>query len=195
MVAYAIAGRSDVDFRAEPLGEDDAGAPVYLRDIWPSSHEIQQTIASSISSEMFRKSYEGVFEGDARWRGMEVPAADRFEWDSTSTYVQNPPYFDDMSMSPRGIPTIRGARMLALLGDSITTDHISPAGAIKADSPAGHFLQGRQIPPREFNLLRLEARQPRDHDAGNLRQHPPAQPGRARHRGRCGPPISRPASA
>ena len=151
VVAYAIAGRSDADFRAEPLGEDDAGAPVYLRDIWPSSHEIQQTIASSISSEMFRKSYEGVFEGDARWRGMEVPAADRFEWDSTSTYVQNPPYFDDMSMSPRGIPTIRGARMLALLGDSITTDHISPAGAIKADSPAGHFLQGRQIPPREFN--------------------------------------------
>ena len=151
VVAYAIAGRSDVDFHAEPLGEDDAGAPVYLRDIWPSSHEIQQTIASSISSEMFRKSYEGVFEGDARWQGMEVPAADRFEWDSTSTYVQNPPYFDDMSMSPRGIPTIRGARMLALLGDSITTDHISPAGAIKADSPAGHFLQGRQIPPREFN--------------------------------------------
>ena len=151
VVAYAIAGRSDVDFHAEPLGEDDAGAPVYLRDIWPSSHEIQQTIASSISSEMFRRSYEGVFEGDTRWQGMEVPAADRFEWDSTSTYVQNPPYFDDMSMSPRGIPTIRGARMLALLGDSITTDHISPAGAIKADSPAGHFLQGRQIPPREFN--------------------------------------------
>ena len=151
VVAYAITGRSDVDFRDEPLGEDADGAPVYLRDIWPSSHEIQQTIASSISSEMFRKSYEGVFEGDARWQGMEVPAADRFEWDSTSTYVQNPPYFDDMSMSPRGIPAIRGARMLALLGDSITTDHISPAGAIKADSPAGHFLQGRQIPPREFN--------------------------------------------
>ena len=151
VVAYAIAGRSDVDFRNEPLGEDAHGAPVYLRDLWPSSHEIQETIASSISSEMFRKSYEGVFKGDARWRGMEVPAADRFEWDSTSTYVQNPPYFDDMSMSPRGIPVIRGARMLALLGDSITTDHISPAGAIKADSPAGHFLQGRQIPPREFN--------------------------------------------
>ena len=151
VVAYAIAGRSDVDFRNEPLGEDAHGAPVYLRDLWPSSHEIQETIASSISSEMFRKSYEGVFDGDARWRGMEVPAADRFEWDSTSTYVQNPPYFDDMSMSPRGIPAIRGARMLALLGDSITTDHISPAGAIKADSPAGHFLQGRQIPPREFN--------------------------------------------
>ena len=151
VVAYALSGRSDVDFHEEPLGEDADGAAVYLRDIWPSSREIQATIAASISSEMFRESYDGVFEGDERWRGMEVPAADRFEWDATSTYVQNPPYFDDMSMTPRGIPTIRGARMLALLGDSITTDHISPAGAIKADSPAGHFLQGRQIPPRQFN--------------------------------------------
>ena len=151
VVAYAIAGSSDVDFHAEPLGEDADGAPVYLRDIWPSGHEIQATIASSISSDMFRKSYDGVFDGDARWQGMDIPAADRFRWDSTSTYVQNPPYFDDMSMTPRGIPAIRGARMLALLGDSITTDHISPAGAIKPDSPAGRFLQGRQIPPREFN--------------------------------------------
>ena len=151
VVAYALAGRSDVDFHEEPLGEDAAGTPVYLRDIWPSSHEIQQTIASSISSEMFRASYEGVFEGDERWQGMELPAANRFQWDSTSTYVQNPPYFDSMSMTPRGIPVIHGARMLALLGDSITTDHISPAGAIKPDSPAGRFLVGRQIPPREFN--------------------------------------------
>ena len=151
VVAYAIAGRSDVDFHEEPLGEDADGAPVYLRDIWPSGHEIQETIASSISSEMFRASYDGVFDGDERWQGMDVPDADRFRWDSTSTYVRNPPYFDDMSMTPRGIPAIRGARPLAMLGDSITTDHISPAGAIKADSPAGHFLQGRQIPPREFN--------------------------------------------
>ena len=151
VVAYAIAGRSDVDFHEEPLGEDAGGAPVYLRDIWPSGHEIQETIASSISSEMFRASYDGVFDGDERWRGMDVPDADRFRWDATSTYVQNPPYFDDMSMTPRGIPAVRGARPLAMLGDSITTDHISPAGAIKADSPAGHFLQGRQIPPREFN--------------------------------------------
>ena len=151
VVAYAIAGRSDVDFHEEPIGEDAAGAPVYLRDVWPSGHEIQETIASSISSGMFRASYDRVFEGDERWQGMEVPAADRFQWDPASTYVRNPPYFDDMSMTPRGIPTIRGARMLALLGDSITTDHISPAGAIKPDSPAGRFLQGRQIPPREFN--------------------------------------------
>ena len=151
VVACAIAGRSDFDFHDEPLGEDAAGTPVYLRDLWPSGHEIQETIASSISSEMFRASYDRVFEGDERWQGMDVPAADRFQWDPTSTYVRNPPYFDDMSMTPRGIPAIRGARMLALLGDSITTDHISPAGAIKPDSPAGHFLRGRQIPPREFN--------------------------------------------
>ena len=151
VVAYALAGRSGIDFREEPLGEDADGAPVYLRDIWPSSREIQTAIAESISSEMFRRSYDNVFDGDVRWQGMDIPAADRFHWDATSTYVQNPPYFDGMSMNPRGIPAIRGARMLALLGDSITTDHISPAGAIKADSPAGHFLQGRQIPPREFN--------------------------------------------
>ena len=151
VVAYALAGRSGIDFREEPLGEDADGAPVYLRDIWPSSREIQTTIAESISSEMFRRSYDNVFDGDVRWQGMDIPAADRFHWDAASTYVQNPPYFDGMSMNPRGIPAIRGARMLALLGDSITTDHISPAGAIKADSPAGHFLQGRQIPPREFN--------------------------------------------
>ena len=151
VIAYAIAGRSDVDFHEEPLGEDADGAPVYLRDIWPSSREIQETIAASISSDMFRRSYDNVFEGDERWQGMDVPAADRFRWDSTSTYVQNPPYFDGMSMTPRGIPAIHGGRLLALLGDSITTDHISPAGAIKADSPAGRFLQGHQIPPREFN--------------------------------------------
>ena len=151
VVAYAIAGRSDIDFQNEPLGENADGKPVYLRDVWPSSHEIQETIAASISSEMFRANYKGVYEGDERWRGMDIPAADRFRWDSTSTYVQNPPYFDDMSMTPRGIPAIRGARMLALLGDSITTDHISPAGAIKPDSPAGSFLQDHQISPREFN--------------------------------------------
>ena len=151
VVAYAIAGRCDVDFYHEPLGEDANGTAVYLRDIWPSGHEIQETIASSISSEMFRASYEGVFDGDERWRSMEIAEADRFHWDMSSTYVRNPPYFDGMSMTPRGIPAIRGARMLALLGDSITTDHISPAGVIKPDSPAGRFLQERQVPPREFN--------------------------------------------
>ncbi len=151
VVAYAIAGRCDVDFYHEPLGEDANGTAVYLRDIWPSGHEIQETIASSISSEMFRASYEGVFDGDERWRSMEIAEADRFHWDTSSTYVRNPPYFDGMSMTPRGIPAIRGARMLALLGDSITTDHISPAGAINPDSPAGRFLQERQVPPREFN--------------------------------------------
>ena len=151
VVAYALAGRCDMDFSSEPLGEDAQGKPVFLRDIWPSGSEIQTTIAESISPDIFRAGYEGVFDGDERWQSMEIPPADRFRWDSTSTYIRNPPYFDEMSMTPRGIPSIRGARMLALLGDSITTDHISPAGAITQTSPAGQFLQERQVPPREFN--------------------------------------------
>ncbi|WP_025772078.1 aconitate hydratase AcnA [Thioalkalivibrio sp. HK1] len=151
VVAYALAGRCDMDFSSEPLGEDTQGNPVFLRDIWPSGSEIQTTIAESISPDIFRAGYEGVFDGDERWQSMETPEADRFRWDSTSTYINNPPYFDGMSMNPRGIPSIRKARMLALLGDSITTDHISPAGAITQESPAGRFLQERQVPPREFN--------------------------------------------
>ncbi len=151
VVAYALAGRCDMDFSNEPLGEDAQGEPVFLRDIWPSGSEIQTTIGASITPDIFRAGYEGVFDGDERWQSMETPPADRFKWDSTSTYVRNPPYFEGMTMTPRGIPSIRGARMLALLGDSITTDHISPAGAIKQDSPAGRFLQERQVPPREFN--------------------------------------------
>ncbi len=151
VVAYALAGRMDIDLQKEPLGTDKEGKDVYLKDIWPSSKEIQETVARSVDSKMFQHSYENVFEGDERWRGMEVPDANQFAWDSTSTYVQNPPYFDGMTMEPRGIPEIKGARVLALLGDSITTDHISPAGAIKSDSPAGEYLQERQVPPREFN--------------------------------------------
>ena len=151
VVAYALAGTMNTDLYKDPLGQDAEGNDVFLKDIWPSSREIQETIAGSIDFGMFQKSYENVFEGDERWQGMEVPDADRFHWDDTSTYVQHPPYFENMSMEPRGIPDIRGARALAILGDSITTDHISPAGAIKPDSPAGRYLQDRQVPPREFN--------------------------------------------
>ncbi|MDX1513477.1 MAG: aconitate hydratase AcnA [Gammaproteobacteria bacterium] len=151
VVAYALAGTMNTDLQNDPIGKDADGKDVFLKDIWPSAKEIQETIAKSIGSEMFRKSYENVFEGDQRWKGMDVPDADQFQWDSTSTYVQHPPYFEGITMEPRGIPEIRGARVLALLGDSITTDHISPAGAIKPDSPAGEYLQERQVPPREFN--------------------------------------------
>ncbi len=151
VVAYALAGTMDIDLRKEPLGTGKDGKDVFLKDIWPSSKEIQETIARSVTSGMFQSSYKNVFEGDKRWKSMKVPDADQFAWDSTSTYVQNPPYFEGMTMTPRGIPEIKGARVLALLGDSITTDHISPAGAIKSDSPAGVYLQDRQVPPREFN--------------------------------------------
>ncbi len=151
VVAYALAGTVDIDLQKEPLGTDKKGKDVYLKDIWPSSKEIQETIAKCVTSVMFQSSYKDVFEGDERWKGMEVPDANQFSWDSTSTYVQHPPYFQGMTMKPRGIPEIKGARVLALLGDSITTDHISPAGAIKPDSPAGEYLQERQVPPREFN--------------------------------------------
>ncbi len=151
VVAYALAGTVDIDLQKEPLGTDKKGNDVYLKDIWPSSREIQDTIAKCVTSGMFQSSYKNVFEGDERWKGMDVPDANQFAWDSTSTYVQHPPYFEGMTMTPRGIPEIKGARVLALLGDSITTDHISPAGAIKPDSPAGEYLQERQVPPREFN--------------------------------------------
>jgi len=140
-----------VDLYADPLGEDGDGNPVYLKDVWPASREIHDTIASSIDSAMFRSNYGNVFEGDEVWRGMEVPDGERYEWDPGSTYVQNPPYFEGMTMEPRGIPEIGGARPLALLGDSITTDHISPAGSIKLDSPAGEYLTARQVRQRDFN--------------------------------------------
>ncbi|MDX1528360.1 MAG: aconitate hydratase AcnA, partial [Gammaproteobacteria bacterium] len=151
VVAYALAGTVDIDLQSEPLGQGKGGKDVYLKDIWPSSKEIQETIAKSVTSGMFQSSYKNVFEGDKRWQGMDTPDANQFAWDATSTYVQNPPYFEGMTMEPRGIPEIKSARPLAVLGDSITTDHISPAGAIKPDSPAGEYLQERQVPPREFN--------------------------------------------
>ncbi len=151
VVAYAIAGRMDVDLQNEPLGNDAHGKPVYLKDIWPSTREVHDAIQGNIDSSMFRKSYDDVFKGDERWRRMAIPEGERYQWDMSSTYVQNPPYFEDMSMEPRGIPEIVGARPLALLGDSITTDHISPAGSIKEDSPAGRYLTEHQVRKADFN--------------------------------------------
>jgi aconitate hydratase len=151
VVAYALAGTTDIDLKAEPLGKDRDGKPVYLRDIWPSSADIQETMAASIDDRMFRSSYGSVYDGDERWRSMDTPEGDRFEWDPDSTYVRNPPFFDGMGMTPAPIEGIRGARVLALLGDSITTDHISPAGSIKADSPAGHYLVEHGVEPPDFN--------------------------------------------
>jgi aconitate hydratase len=150
VVAYALAGRMDVDLLNEPLGEGHDG-PVYLRDIWPSGEEVDAVIASSIDGDMFRRTYGDVFTGDDRWRGLDVPSGDLFAWDPQSTYVRQPPYFDGMPAEPGTVEDIRGARVLVSLGDSVTTDHISPAGAIRPDSPAGTYLVEHGVERREFN--------------------------------------------
>jgi aconitate hydratase len=150
-VAYALAGTMDVDILGEPLGQDEQGQDVYLRDIWPSELQIAQTIGEAVHSDMFRSSYADVFAGDERWNGLEVPSGERFAWDERSTYVRLPPYFQDMPPEPEPLTDVRGARVLALLGDSVTTDHISPAGAIKRDGPAGLYLQEQGVAPRDFN--------------------------------------------
>ncbi len=151
VVAYAIAGTVDVDLSREPIGQDAAGKAVHLRDIWPTAHEVQQFIAKSVNSAMFSKTYADVFHGDDRWRGIDVPASKTYAWDGRSTYIQDPPYFDGIGKRPPGLPAVRGARCLALFGDSITTDHISPAGAIRKDSPAGQYLQQHGVAPADFN--------------------------------------------
>ncbi|WP_421717432.1 aconitate hydratase AcnA [Algiphilus sp.] len=151
VVAYALAGTVDMDLNNDPIGENDKGEAVYLKDIWPSNHEIQDLINSSLDADMFKTSYSTVFNGDERWRGLEVPTGDLYQWSNDSTYVQNPPYFQGMSKDAPGLPEIKGARVLALLGDSVTTDHISPAGAIKKDSPAGKYLMENGVEPADFN--------------------------------------------
>jgi aconitate hydratase len=149
-VAYALIGRMDVDLLNEPLGQGSDGEEVYLKDIWPSSDEIKQTVEEAIRSDMFTKSYEDVFTGDERWRELDIPEGDRYEW-SDSTYVRQPPYFEDMDAEPKPPEPIEGARVLAVLGESVTTDHISPAGAIKKDSPAGQWLIDQGVDVRDFN--------------------------------------------
>jgi len=150
VVAYALAGRMDVDLLNEPLGDGHDG-PVYLRDIWPSGEEVDAVIASSIDGDMFRRTYGDVFTGDDRWRGLDVPSGDLFGWDQQSTYVRQPPYFDGMASEPGTVDDIHGARVLVALGDSVTTDHISPAGAIRPDSPAGKYLVEHGVERKGFN--------------------------------------------
>jgi aconitate hydratase A / 2-methylisocitrate dehydratase len=150
-VAYALVGTMDIDLVNDPLGEDADGNPVHLRDIWPTEHEIAETIEQAVQSDMFRKSYGKVFEGDERWNSLDIPEGDRYEWVDDSTYVRRPPYFEGMETDPAALQDVTGARVLALLGDSVTTDHISPAGSIKKDSPAGLYLQEHGVEPREFN--------------------------------------------
>ncbi len=151
VVAYALAGTMDLDLTTEPLGQDGEGIDVFLHDIWPSPQEIQATIEASVSAEMYTRDYADVFAGDERWKSLPTPEGDVFEWDDESTYVRRPPYFEGMSRQPSDVTDISGARILAVLGDSVTTDHISPAGAIKADSPAGAYLNEHGINKRDFN--------------------------------------------
>jgi aconitate hydratase len=150
VVAYALAGRMDIDINSEPLGEGSDGEAVYLRDIWPDAEEIKQVVGASVASEMFTRNYAEVFAGDENWNAVDVPQGDRYTWPD-STYVRRPSFFERMPADPPGVEPIVGARVLALLGDSITTDHISPAGAIKRDSPAGHWLMDHGVEPGEFN--------------------------------------------
>ncbi|MHB8240814.1 MAG: aconitate hydratase AcnA [Solirubrobacteraceae bacterium] len=150
-VAYALAGTMDLDIVRDPLGQDEQGNDVYLKDIWPSEHEVAETIGEAVRADMFRRSYGEVFEGDERWNGLQVPEGERFAWDDESTYVRLPPYFQGMPAEPGEVRDVDGARVLALLGDSVTTDHISPAGSIKRDGPAGAYLQEKGVAPRDFN--------------------------------------------
>ena len=151
VVAYALTGTMDHDFEKDPIGKDSAGADVYLKDIWPTPAEVQAVVDSAISSEMFSKDYASVFDGDNRWKSLDTPTGKVFEWDANSTYVRKPPYFEGMPKSPKSVTDIAGAKVLAILGDSVTTDHISPAGNIKADSPAGKYLSEHGVDRKDFN--------------------------------------------
>ena len=151
VVAYALAGRMDMDLTTESLGNDSAGKPVYLKDIWPTPQEIESTVRSSVSSSQYSKQYSEVFEGDAHWKSMPIPKGDIYKWDPKSTYIKMPPYFENMPKTPPALADIHCAKVLAILGDSVTTDHISPAGSIPVDSPAGKYLIAHGVKPHEFN--------------------------------------------
>jgi aconitate hydratase len=151
VVAFALAGRIDLDLRKDPIANDKQGKPVYLADIWPSRSEVDEAIKKSISSDMFRRSYGEVYHGDDRWRSLPVPKGETYAWDKDSTYIRRAPYFDGMTLKPTAVEEIKSARVLAVLGDSVTTDHISPAGAIKKDSPAGKYLIEHGVKPGDFN--------------------------------------------
>ena len=151
VVAYALAGSMDVDLYADALGNDPQGKPVYLKDIWPTPQEVQAVMNKSVRSEMFKKEYSQATEGDERWKAMPVPEGELFKWDSQSTYVREAPYFENMSKTPGQPSEIKGARVLALLGDSVTTDHISPAGSIEKNGPAARYLMNNDVAPKDFN--------------------------------------------
>ena len=151
VVAFALAGRIDIDLRKDPIGKGKDGKPVYLADLWPTQREVEEAVEQSVTAEMFSKSYAEVFAGDERWRGLPVPKGQTYAWEKDSTYIRRAPYFDDMKIKPSPVEDIKRARVLAVLGDSVTTDHISPAGSIKKDGPAGKYLQEHGVKPADFN--------------------------------------------
>jgi aconitate hydratase len=151
VVAFALAGRIDLDLRKDPIGKDKQGKPVYLADLWPSRNEVDEAVKNSITAEMFRHSYGEVYQGDEHWRALAVPKGETYAWDQESTYIRRAPYFDGMKVQPGAVQEIKNARVLAVLGDSETTDHISPAGSIKKDSPAGRYLIEHGVKPGDFN--------------------------------------------
>ncbi len=151
MVAYALAGTMDIDLTTDPLGTGADGRPVHLADLWPTADEVTEAIRDSLSSDMFRQRYAAVFDGDERWRSVQAPSGDTFEWDERSTYVLRPPFLEGLSTDPTPVTDVMGARVLAKLGDSVTTDHISPAGSISPTTPAGHYLHEHGVGPADFN--------------------------------------------
>jgi aconitate hydratase len=173
VVAYAIAGTLNKDLTTEPIGTDQDGKDVFLRDIWPTTAEIASIVRSTVTPDTFAARYADVFKGDEKWQSLgKARASLTYGWNTVSTYVQNPPYFEGITMEPKPISDVVNARILGLFGDSITTDHISPAGSIKRDGPAGNYLIERQVRPARLQFVRRPARQPRDHDARHVRQHP-----------------------
>src|SRR5881296_786317 len=180
VVAYALAGRMDHDLLTEPLGKDRRGKEVYLRDIWPSQKEVDEVVRKCIDSEMFRSNYAEVFEGDAHWKSMPIPKGDIYKWDPKSTYIKMPPYFENMPKTPPALADIHGARVLAVLGDSVTTDHISPAGSIPVDSPAGKYLIAHGVKPHEFNSYGARRGNHEVMMRGTF-EYSPAQPARSGH--------------
>ena len=151
VVAYALAGSMRVDLYKDPLGSDTSGKPVYFKDLWPAKREIEEVIHHSLTAAMFRKRYAKVFEGDEEWQRIQTPPSLTYRWQEDSTYVRSPPFFGNMAKQPEAVRDILGARALVMVGDSVTTDHISPAGTIKADSPAGKYLIAHDVPPAQFN--------------------------------------------
>jgi aconitate hydratase len=189
VVAYALAGRIDIDLDKEPLGEGTAGKPIYLRDVWPSTQEVTDLVGKAIQPGMFQKSYGVVFEGDERWRKLDVPAGETYVFEESSTYIKHPPYFEGMSKKAGSVNDIKAARVLAVLGDSVTTDHISPAGSIKKDGPAGKYLVAHGVDPKRLQQLRRPPRKPRGDGARHVRERAPQEPARARDRGRRDPHL------